>query len=159
MYILRVWATAQSEVETEVTSSQWKKPTTIAHRELKFLEVGWVDRWSMVLDALFSWNSTYSTISSKTAAKALGCDLGFVLCVYGATRPLFVHMWLCPTSPGWTTWAWFIQLQLSGFDVDLWLQHLVLVPQLCSDRPWSHTAGVHSRQLTWLCGYICAPQL
>ena len=27
---------------------------------------------------------------------------------------------------------------LSGFDVSMWLQHLVLVPQLCSDGPRSH---------------------
>ena len=34
-----------------------------------------------------------------------------------------------------------VQTSLSGFDVSMWLQHLVLVPQMCSDRPWSRTAG------------------
>ena len=28
-----------------------------------------------------------------------------------------------------------LQTSLSGFDVSMWLQHPVLVPQLCSDRP------------------------
>ena len=34
-----------------------------------------------------------------------------------------------------------VKTSLSGFDVTAWLQHLVLVPQMCSDRPRSHTAG------------------
>ena len=28
-----------------------------------------------------------------------------------------------------------VKTSLSGFDVTMWLQHLVLVPQMCSDRP------------------------
>ena len=28
-----------------------------------------------------------------------------------------------------------VKTSLSGFDVTVWLQHLVLVPQMCSDRP------------------------
>ena len=28
-----------------------------------------------------------------------------------------------------------VKTSLSGFDVTVWLQHLILVPQMCSDRP------------------------
>ena len=28
-----------------------------------------------------------------------------------------------------------MKTSLSGFDLTMWLQHLVLVPQMCSDRP------------------------
>ena len=33
------------------------------------------------------------------------------------------------------TYIVVVKPSLSGFDVTVWLQHLVLVPQMCSDRP------------------------
>ena len=53
-----------------------------------------------------------------------------------------VHLLLCQgkhfymhTKLEYATHTVVVKTSLSGHDVTVWLQHLVLVPQMCSDRP------------------------
>ena len=46
-----------------------------------------------------------------------------------------------------------VKTSLSGFDVTTWLQYLVLVSQMCSDRAMKpHCRCTAGRQCAWLCG-------
>ena len=64
---------------------------------LDLQEIGGVDGRGMVLDLLFSWISIYFLV--QNCCQGFRSWLRFLYSVlYGATRPLFVRTWSCPTS-------------------------------------------------------------
>ena len=64
------------------------------------------------------------------------CDHGRIKCVWNLHQvEQIIILFLVKSILGRVCNTRSSETSLSGFDVTAWLQHLVLVPQMCSDRP------------------------